>query len=407
MNTQRLFIYTENYAYGGVERFLADLIQSVPPEREAFLLYHPYPGFEERLRAAVTRPVRLVPVPALSAPRLREALGSALPGLAAAAAARAISFLASGALRTAARRRAASVLRGLGARPGDVLHAVNGGYPGAPTCGAAAQAGHALGLRVIYTVLSVHEPRFAGRVDAGAEAALLASADVIACNCEAGLAALERHRGFPRSKLVCVWNGVAPAGAPGSRGAMLRRSWLGDGNLLLGCLGALYPLKGHDVALDALPAVLARRPGARLVLVGEGVSRAALEARARGLGVEKSVVFAGYLPGDAGDALEAFDALVHPSTQTEGLPYAVLEAMARGKPVVASRLGGIPEAVEDGVTGLLVEPGDAPALAAALDVLLADARSRSAFGEAGRRRQRERFSLDAMAARLAALHGFA
>ena len=131
----------------------------------------------------------------------------------------------------------------------------------------------------------------------------------------------------------------------------------------------------------------------RLSLVGRGLDPVQTEARQRGLEVEVH----GYLD-DPWSVAEGAWAYVHPAVH-EGLPLAVIEAMMRGLPVIASRIGGNPEAVEDGETGLLVPPGDARALAEVLARILRDRPLRDRMGAAGRRRAVERFeastSLDA------------
>jgi glycosyltransferase involved in cell wall biosynthesis len=129
-----------------------------------------------------------------------------------------------------------------------------------------------------------------------------------------------------------------------------------------------------------------------------GAFQTALEHEAERLGVRDRVVFAGRRD-DAAELLVELDVLALPSW-TEGLPLVVLEAMARRRPVVATPVGGTPEVVVDGETGLLVPPRDPDALAAALRRLLADADLRRRMGDAGYERVRERFSADAMTGRV-------
>ncbi len=154
--------------------------------------------------------------------------------------------------------------------------------------------------------------------------------------------------------------------------------------------------KGHDTLIGAWPAVLASRPSARLVLAGDGPLRDSLRERAQALGVGQSILFLGYRD-DVPDLLGAADVFALPSL-FEGLPLAVLEAMAAGLPVVATATGGTDEAVLDGVSGLLVSPGNAPALAAALKVVLGTPARAVSLGEAGRRRFETLFTAAGMAA---------
>jgi glycosyltransferase involved in cell wall biosynthesis len=160
-----------------------------------------------------------------------------------------------------------------------------------------------------------------------------------------------------------------------------------------------YPRKDTGTLLRALPLVLARHPGARLRVIGGGPELDRLRALARELGVSASVSLEGEVPED-GAVREAFlhaDVFCLPSLQ-EGFGIAFVEAMAAGLPIVAARAGAVPEVVEDGVTGLLVPPGDPPAVAAALIRLLDDKEARRSMGEEGTRRA-ERFELARVAER--------
>jgi glycosyltransferase involved in cell wall biosynthesis len=148
--------------------------------------------------------------------------------------------------------------------------------------------------------------------------------------------------------------------------------------------------KGLRYLLDAIASV----PDARLVLVGEGPERHVLEEHARRLGVSGRVDFLGQR-SDVPRLLSGCDVFVLPSIY-EGFPLAVLEAMEAGKPVVATAVGGTPEAVLDGETGYLVPPRDPAALAAAIRRVLTDPVRTATMGEAARQRVRSRFSRDAM-----------
>jgi glycosyltransferase involved in cell wall biosynthesis len=159
-------------------------------------------------------------------------------------------------------------------------------------------------------------------------------------------------------------------------------------------VGALVGHKGHRHLVDALPALVARVPGVRVVVAGEGPLRPDLEAQAGTLGVRDAFVLAGQvddLPGWFHDV----DVLAMPSTD-EGLGTSVLDGMSAGVPVVASRAGGIPEMVRDGTEGLLVPAGDAAALAEALARVLTDDALRARLGAAARRRVDEAFHVDRM-----------
>jgi glycosyltransferase involved in cell wall biosynthesis len=163
-------------------------------------------------------------------------------------------------------------------------------------------------------------------------------------------------------------------------------------------VAALRGPKGHDVALESWPKILSTLPDARLVIVGEGERRAALEEQARRLRIEDAVLFVG-LRNDVPELLRAADVVALPSF-TEALPTVLIEAAASGRPVVATRVGGTPEVVEDGSTGLLVPAGDAEAFGEALVRLLGDAGLRASMGGAARTRAEAEFDSDQWAVRL-------
>lgn len=166
----------------------------------------------------------------------------------------------------------------------------------------------------------------------------------------------------------------------------------------------LFSLKGHRELLDAWPAVVARHPDARLLLVGDGVLRAPLRDHARALGVLDTIVFAGLVARERIPAmLSASDVLVHTSLR-EGLARVLPQALAMGKPCVSLALDGAPEVVVDGETGLLVEPGDPAALAGAISRLLDDPQLRERMGAAGRRLVDPAFRAETMVEGIAAVY---
>ena len=164
---------------------------------------------------------------------------------------------------------------------------------------------------------------------------------------------------------------------------------------VLGVACRLIPVKGLPCLIRAMAVLRAEFPDLRLEIAGSGPERQAIQQQAESLGLGDSVCFLGWRT-DLGAVWARWDIFVQPSLD-EGLPIAVLEAMAAGLPVVATGVGGTPEVVEDGRTGWLVPAGDTGALAARLRALLLDSRKRREMGAAGRARVRENFSADRMA----------
>jgi glycosyltransferase involved in cell wall biosynthesis len=161
---------------------------------------------------------------------------------------------------------------------------------------------------------------------------------------------------------------------------------------LVGIVGRIFPIKNHRLFLGAAAHILGELPAARFVVVGDGVLRPAMEDHTRALGIRDRVFFTGWRR-DLPHIYPDLDLLVV-SSNNEGTPVSAIEAMAAGCPVVATRVGGLPDLVTDGETGYLVPPGDAPALAATVARLLRDADLRLALGSAARASVAERFAVD-------------
>lgn len=209
---------------------------------------------------------------------------------------------------------------------------------------------------------------------------------------------------IPRRRLHVIRNGIRlvpfdrrlAEAAPDAAG-------LSAGGPIILSVARLVWFKGLDTAIDAMARLRDAHPEARLMLVGDGELHGALAAQAATLGVSDRVIFAGERT-DVPALLKIADLFVLPSV-SEGLPISLLEAMAARLPIVATRVGGIPELVVEGVTGALVEPGDAPALAAAISRYLDDPAQMRAAGQAGRDRLTAQFSQAAMVRQTEALYG--
>lgn len=170
----------------------------------------------------------------------------------------------------------------------------------------------------------------------------------------------------------------------------------------VGFVGRLEPVKGPDIFIDAARFVASRIPDVRFLLIGDGSLRARLEEKARAWGLESRVFFMGWQE-DVSGYLDELDILVMPS-RNEGVGRSALEEQAAGVPVVASRVGGIPEVVRDNETGILFSPGDPAACAEAIIGLLSDSTKRRRLGAAGRSWVRKMFSQDVMADNFASLY---
>jgi glycosyltransferase involved in cell wall biosynthesis len=241
---------------------------------------------------------------------------------------------------------------------------------------------------------------FKKRVLSGYVLPLLRRADAHLAVADAQRRYLVDSEGVPEERVHLIYNGVdadqyRPA-LPGEREAIRRQLGVPDDALVLMAVGSLKPLKGFDALIRASAQLLRTRRDARLVFIGSGLQRVQLEALAAGLGIANQVVFAG-LRDDVHAVLRAADVLVL-SSRTEVLPTVVLEAMATGLPVVATRVGGVPEIVEPERSAILVPPDDEAALAAALERVTAAPDLRRALGSRGRAIVELRFRLERMCA---------
>lgn len=217
-----------------------------------------------------------------------------------------------------------------------------------------------------------------------------------------------RQSWIPHEKFVVIHDAAQDLRACARRGGLDRasvRAGLGlrDTDFVVGCVARLDPVKGHEYLLAAMPRTLAAHPETILLIVGDGPRRVALEAQARDLGIEQQVRFLGARQ-DIASILLALDLFVLASSLREGCPLAVLEAMSMAQPVVASRLGGLVEEVDHGVSGLLVPPRDPAALAEAIRTLQDDPGCARRMGDMGRKRYEQQFTPAVMLGKIESLY---
>jgi glycosyltransferase involved in cell wall biosynthesis len=358
--SQAIFYFTDTQGFGGAEQSLLHLIAGLDRQVWApVLIYHPGPGIAPLLARARQLETALWPVPPMPDGRVGAAR---LPGFA----------------RELMRRRPA------------VFHA-HLTWPLACKFGLMAAI-----LARVPAIVATEQLFVEFRLDAsiylqqrlvalGVGRYLPVSRDL------AGR--LQQRLHLPTRKLQVIHNGIPaaafsrPANA-GLRGCLARES---DRPIVL-TVARLDAQKGLGYLLEAAAQV----PEAQFVIAGDGPERASLEAQASALGLAKRVDFLGYR-SDTADLLAACDLFVLPSLY-EGLPLSVLEAMAAGKPVIATAIGGTDEAITPGQTGLLVPPADPAALGGAIRELLAQPALAQRLALAGRARVQDQFSAGRMVA---------
>jgi glycosyltransferase involved in cell wall biosynthesis len=209
--------------------------------------------------------------------------------------------------------------------------------------------------------------------------------------------------GVPAARAVTVHEGVDIHHILAAPAVNLHEAlWLPHGAPIVGNIAALVPHKGQRYLIEAAALVVREAPDVRFVILGEGELREHLERLVHEHHLEKHVLLPGFRTDVLG-CLKAFDVFVM-SSVTEGLGTSLLDAMACSRPIVATKVGGIPEVVADGQTGLLVEPRHADQLAEGITSLLRDPERGRQLGEAGHARVRERFTAERMVAETAAVY---
>ncbi len=292
----------------------------------------------------------------------------------------------------------------------DVVHINNGGYPGALSSRAASIAARIAGVRhVVMVVNNLAEPHrgpyFSARPVIDRQVVRAVSRFITG-----SAAAAEQLRRVLKLKdgvSTAYPNGIALRPTSEVRGETLRRLGIDESSgILLGTVALMEPRKGHRVLLEAIAEVLRdgrSHPDFTVLLEGDGPLRGELEEFVHESGLGHCCRFIG-TEANVMNLMAAMDVLILPSIAHEDFPNVILEAMGMGKPVIASRLAGTPEQVEDGVTGLLVGPGDPRALAVAIARMIIDAPLREQMGRAGRRRFAARFTASTAVSRYVALY---
>ncbi len=210
-----------------------------------------------------------------------------------------------------------------------------------------------------------------------------------------------RDSGLEASRIVRIPNGVDLT--PFEASTSIETEYRGGSNAIVGVIGRLVKEKGCDYFLRAVAEVLPRFPDTKFIFIGDGPERESLELLARELGIQESVVFLGH-SCDMPRIYASLDFCVLPSL-LEGMPMTVLEAMAAGKPVIATSVGEIPIMLDADINGLLVPPRSVSALSAAMARLLGDASLCQQMGANGRMKARRCFSAEVMARAYLALYG--
>jgi glycosyltransferase involved in cell wall biosynthesis len=226
--------------------------------------------------------------------------------------------------------------------------------------------------------------------------------DAIVCISQAVKKFVTDFEDIQGNKVHVIYNGVETPDL--SEGKLDRVSFNISGDDIVAItVASLAPHKGHKVLIDAMKIVSSDCRRLRLLIVGDGPLRNDLLSYTEELQLSSLILFAGQRT-DVYSLLRLSDVFVLPSLEREGLGIALIEAMASGLPVIGTRLGGIPEVIEEGVTGLLCVPGDSIELADAMKKLISDSTLREKMGHAGRKIYEEKFTVEGMIRNIESLY---
>lgn len=228
--------------------------------------------------------------------------------------------------------------------------------------------------------------------------------DLWVSNSEAGRQATIAREKFPPDRIKVVYSGLPHREVPRDRRNDIRRSLGIEASAfpVVGILANIRDMKGHADVVRALPAILRECPGAVFLFAGRDDSQGAIAAQAAAAGVDHAIRFLGYR-ADTLPLLAAMDIFMLPS-HWEGLPVSIIEAMHAALPVIATRVGGIPELITDGEDGLLIDAAQPAQLAAAVTRLTRDDTLRKSLAQAALARAQRDFSLQAMTSQMETLY---
>jgi glycosyltransferase involved in cell wall biosynthesis len=207
---------------------------------------------------------------------------------------------------------------------------------------------------------------------------------------------------FPKERFTVIYDGIDvekwKRHNDGTRKQIRKGLGLSDDVILCVTVGNFRYQKGYPYLIQAIPEIIKKQPQARFVFVGRGKMEEELKKKCIDLGIQDYVIFTGYRE-DIRQIYEGADIMVLPSV-CEGLPVSLIEAMSMELPVVSTKIGGIPELVENGITGILVPPADSDALTKAIVQLASDSAQRKQMGNNARKRVCENFSMRKNASKL-------
>ncbi len=383
----RIGLYMFTPMLGGAELYFKQLLWELPRARyDVTLFVESWPEFAEFLELAKCRDVRIRYVKVLEPVGHISSKGTpAAPSLLRRVAILALKWLL-------VPLNVARLYAAFRKNPVDILHINNGGYPGAQTALLAAVAARMAGCgHRVMTVCNVPvPPMFPKPLERGLDNVVRGSLDKVVVPSSLVAQSMERLRGYRPEQFDIIKYATSDptANVNGSERTV--------GGVLLGMVASFLPHKGHRYIIEAMSQLAKEFPNVSLVLIGDGPTRPSMEKLAADFGVSDRIRFTGFcsLP-ETHRWMNQFDIAVH-SSDMEGMPYVIIDAMGLGKPIAASAVGGVPDQIVDGQNGFLLPPGNVSALTQALRALIADPELRQRMGAASRKRYEGCFALPAM-----------
>ncbi len=379
----KLLVFTENYARGGGNRYMVDLVNAIARDfSQVVFMSNPggiYPEDLARMEVSWLPATAGIVTRASREARWQGRLGAALAKLL-------LTLLEPLFMLW----NVLVLWRAFGREAPDRVMVCNGGYPGAQACLAAVIASRLLRRPAWLTIASMPAPRrrqmrwYENLLDN----LVWRTCAKVVVNADAITASLLDLRGVAGNKVVVIRNGIEVR--PPCQG---RRDE--EASLVIGCVARMDVMKGALLLLDSFVALAKAHPQVRLILAGEGDASAQLREKIASAGLADRVTMLGHFSGDVHELLASFDIFAFPSLW-EGFPYSVVEAMRAGCTIVATRVGGIPEAISHEREGLLIDAGDGAGLLAALTRLVNDQALRRNLADGARWRFEQEFSLEKM-----------
>ncbi|HLJ56242.1 MAG TPA: glycosyltransferase family 4 protein [Chthonomonadaceae bacterium] len=300
-------------------------------------------------------------------------------------------------------RDTARLVRLFRRRSVDLVHSNNTGAEPAPVAARLARVPTVMGTLHVLPSYDLDGTRSGPRFRLLERASMRSLDHVIAC-CDVARREWDARCGLPAARVTVIHNGIRleRVARRWTRAEARERLGLPPDAFVTATVGNLHRYKGQEHLVRAVATVAARHPRVMAAVAGTGPDEAALRALVEELGVGGNVRLMGFC-SDVGELLDAADAFVQASL-VEAFPIAILEAAATGLPVIATAVGGVPEAIAEGETGLLVPPANPAALARAICALIECPARAAEYGAAGARRVAERFTVQQMLAKTTAIY---